>query len=130
MSNTLEMAVKQPLTLKVSGKEYLVEFPLAAVIQAEAKLGRSLKTPADWLCAPAADIPVLLAAGLVKHHPDVTPEEIKAISDGLDPESINEFTEALGALAFPKWLARYKESLTKLQEAKGVSPNAASADAS
>jgi hypothetical protein len=126
MSNLVELAVKQPLILKTAEKEYLIEYPLSAVIKAEEKLGRSLKTPADWFGAPAKDIPALLEAGLSKHHPDVTPEEIQAICDGLSPEAYTEFTEAIGAVAFPRWLARFKENLEKL---KGTSPKVPSADA-
>jgi hypothetical protein len=32
----------------------------------------------------------------------------------LSPESYAEFAEALGSLAFPRFTARYKESLEKL----------------
>jgi hypothetical protein len=130
--NNLELAVRQPLMLIAGGREYTIEFPLPAVIAAEEKLGRSLKTPADWLCAPAKDIPSLLAAGLMKHHPDVTAEDIAIICDDLGPEACTEFTEALGAVAFPRFLARYKENLEKIQKraAEGKpSPKALSADA-
>jgi hypothetical protein len=128
MSNTnlVELVVKQPLILKTAEREYVIEFPLSAVIKAEEKLGRSLKAPADWFGAPAKDIPALLEAGLSKHHPDVTPEEIQAICDGISPEAYTEFTEAIGAVAFPRWLARFKENLEKL---KGTSPKAPSVDA-
>jgi hypothetical protein len=110
---SLESAVKQPFLLRVDGKEYTIEFPLAAVAQAEEKLNRSLKTPVDWFTAPAKDIPALLAAGLAKRHPEVKAEDVAAICDALGPEAITEVTEALGALAFPKWTAKYKENLEK-----------------
>jgi hypothetical protein len=127
MSNVVELAVKRPLILKTNDKEYTIEFPLSAVIMAEEKLGRSLKTPADWFGAPAKDIPALLEAGLSKHHPEVTAEEIKEICDGISPEAYTEFTEAIGAVAFPRWLARFKENLEKLKA--GASPKAQSVDA-
>jgi hypothetical protein len=126
--DVLKTAVTPHLTLEVDEKKYLVEFPLPAVITAEEKIGRSLKSPADWFCAPAKDVPALLEAGLSRHHPDVTAEDIQAICDRLNPEAYAEVTEALGALAFPRFTARYKENLEKLQ-AKGQSPKAESADA-
>jgi hypothetical protein len=126
MSNVVELAVKRPLILKTNDREYTIEYPLSAVIKAEEKLGRSLKSPADWFGAPAKDIPALLEAGLSTHHPDVTPEEIKAICDGISPEAYTEFTEAIGAVAFPRWLARFKENLEKVKA--GTSPKAPSVD--
>ncbi len=106
------------MTLSVDGVPYTLEFPLSAVVKAEEKIGRSLKSPGDWFTAPAKDIPALLEAGLSRHHPDVTPEAIAAICDRLDPESYATFAEALGALAFPRFTARYKENLEKLRAAE------------
>jgi hypothetical protein len=127
MNNVVELAVKRPLILKTNGREYTIEYPLSAVIKAEEKLGRSLKTPADWFGAPAKDIPALLEAGLSKHHPEVTEAEVQAICDELSPEAYTEFTEAIGAVAFPRWLAKFKENLEKLKT-KAASPKAPSVD--
>jgi hypothetical protein len=76
---TLELAVRPTMTLSIDGTPYILEFPLTAVVIAEAKIGRSLKSPGDWFTAPAKDIPALLEAGLSRHHPDVSPAEIDAI---------------------------------------------------
>lgn len=122
----VKTAVLQRMWLVAGEKTYTVEFPLTAVMRAEEKLGRSLKTPGDWFCAQAKDIPALLEAGLAKHHPDVTEEDVKAICDGLNAEAYVEITEALGALNFPKWLERFKENLEKAK----TRPNGLSADAS
>ena len=125
----VERAVKPTLVLLVEGKEYTVEYPLSSVIKAETKLGRSLKSPADWFCAKAEDLPALLEAGLGKHHPELTTEEVQAICEGIGPETYTEVTEALGALNFPHFLARYQEGLEKARKG-GALPNAQSADAS
>jgi hypothetical protein len=118
------MAVTPTLPLEIGDKRYTLEFPLAAVVKAEEKIGRSLKAASDWFCAPAKDIPALLEAGLSRHHPDITPEEISSICECINPESYAEFAEALGALAFPRFTARYRENLEKLR-AKGTEPGKA-----
>ena len=116
---TLELAVCPTMGLQIDGTEYVLEFNLAATIQAEEKLGRSLKSPGDWFTASAKDIPALLEAGLSRHHPDVTPAEITAICDRMSPEMCGTFAEALGALAFPRFTARFKENLERMQKAGG-----------
>lgn len=114
MQTTIRAAVIPSLLLKLDDSQsYTVEYPLSAVIAAEEKLGRSLKAAADWFCAPAKDVPALLEAGLRRHHPDITPEEVQSICDRLNAEAYTELTEALGALNFPAWLARFKENLAK-----------------
>lgn len=129
MSNVVESAVKQPLIFKADGKEYTIEYPLSSVIQAEAKLGRPLKGPNDWFGAHAKDVPALFHAGLRKHHPDVTEDEVKVIcEEGFGPETYTLFTEAIGAIAFPRWLAQFQKNLETLKET-GKSPNVPSADA-
>lgn len=125
MKSTLEAAVIPTLLLKVSGREYTVEFPLSAVIQAEEKTGRNLKSLSDWFALPTRDIPAILAAGLSKHHPDVTEDELRDICDALNPEALDEVQYALCKLAFPR-------SMTRLEETRGkgkIVPNALSADA-
>lgn len=111
--STLESAVIPSLTLKVDSREYTVEFPLSAIIQAEEKTGRSLKSLADWFNVQTKDIPALLEAGLSKHHPDVKPEDVQAICDRLNPESLDEVQYALCKLAFPRFMARIEEAKAK-----------------
>lgn len=113
MQNIVETAVIPVLTLKAGGKDYLVEFPLTAVIKAEEKLGRSLKSFQEWWDMRAQDIPSVLEAGLSKHHPEVTPEQMQAICDGLNPESLNVLRYAMCKLAFPKVMERWEESRLK-----------------
>lgn len=115
----LESAVIPSLTLQVDNRAYTVEFPLSAVVSAEEKTGRSLKSLSDWFQVPTKNIPALLEAGLSKHHQDVTPEEIASICDRLNPEALDEVHYALCKLAFPKSMAALEE-----RQSKGsVSPN-------
>jgi hypothetical protein len=104
------------MSLVVGGTSYTLAFPLAAVIDAEEKLGRSLKTPADWFNAPAKDVPVLLRAGLAKHHPSISEHEVAAITDELTPEAVIEITNALGTLAFPRFVEKFEENLRFARE--------------
>jgi hypothetical protein len=125
MKSLLESAVIPSLTLKVDSREYTVEFPLSAIVQAEDKTGRSLKSLSDWFQVPTKDIPAILQAGLSKHHPDVKPEDITAICDRLNPEALDEVQYALCKLAFPRSMAALEE-----RNAKGLaSPNGQSVDA-
>lgn len=64
---------------------------------------------------------MLLRAGLLKNHPDISDEDIAEICDHLNPESIASFAEAFGALAFPLFTAKWRENVNKLR-AKGESP--------
>jgi len=105
MQNTIESAVIPSLLLKVDGREYIVEFPLSAIIRAESKTDKPLKSLQDWLNLQAADVPSILEAGLSKHHPEVTAEELTAICDQLNPEALDEVLYALCALAFPRRMA-------------------------
>lgn len=118
MKSTIQSAVIPSLALKVDCKEYTLEFPLSAIIRVEEKIGRPLKTLQDWLSVPAKDIPALIEAGLSKHHPDVTPEEITYICDTLNPEALDEVQYALCSLAFPRMMARIEAN-----RAKALSPN-------
>lgn len=122
----IKTAVQQVLKLVAGDKEYTVEFPLTSVMKAEDKLGRSLKGPSDWFGAQTKDIPVLLWAGLLKHHPDVDLEDAQEICEGFNAEMCAEVLDALGALNFPKWLERFKESLEKSKKRPNVPSVAAS----
>lgn len=113
MSNKLESAVIPTLALVVGEKSYTVEFPLAAVVQAEEKTGTSLKEFSSWLHLPIKHIPAVLEAGLSKHHPDVTPEEIQSICDRLNPEALDEVHYALCKLAFPRRMELLEEAQKK-----------------
>ena len=64
----LELTVKQPLTVRVDGMDYRVEFPLSAVIRLEDKLGRPMRAPADWFKMQTKELPAVLEAGLSKCH--------------------------------------------------------------
>jgi hypothetical protein len=131
MKNIIQSAVIPSLLLKVNGEtaqEYVVEFPLPAVIEAEEKVGHSLTTVQDWFCLKPKDIPIVLEAGLRKHHPDVTAETVQAICANLNPEALDEVHYALCKLAFPRIMAAIEQA--KKDEAEGKAPkNVPSGDA-
>jgi hypothetical protein len=120
----LEAAVIPSLLLTVGDVSYTVEFPLTAVIQAEEKTGKSLKSLNEWFNLQAKDVPAVLAAGLSKHHPDIEPGAVQAICDTLNPEALDEVLYALCKLAFPRRMAFIEE-----HSAKGkTSPNGQGGD--
>jgi hypothetical protein len=121
MTNAIKSAVIPSLLLKVEERDYTVEFPLSAVILAEEKLGRPLKSLQDWFSLASKDIPAVLQAGLQKHHPDIQPGDVTRICDTLNPEALDEVLYALCKLAFPRRMAALEESIAK---GKGTaSPN-------
>lgn len=127
MRNTLEAAVIPSLALTVGGGTYTVEFPLSAVIQAEEKLGRSLKNPSDWFNLASKDVTAVLEAGLSKHQPDIAAKLAVDIGGALNPEALDEVQYALVKLAFPRYVAKLEELQAKAREAGGTaSPNAPS----
>src|SRR6185312_13736469 len=113
LTQSLESAVIPSLKLQLEGKEYRVEFPLSAVIVAEEKLGRSLKSLQDWFALKAKDISVVLEAGLLKHHAEEAASVTALIGDRLNPEALDEVQYALCKLAFPRVMARIEEAKTK-----------------
>lgn len=113
MKNSLECAVIPSLSLVVGEFLYTVEFPLTAVIKAEEKIGRSLKSLTDWFNLQAKDVPAVLEAGLSKHHPDIQPGTIQSICDQLNPEALDEVLYALCNLAFPRRMALIEENRLK-----------------
>lgn len=123
-NKTIEAAVIPNLSLKVGGKEYVVEFPLSALIRAEEKTGHSLKSLKDWFDLSSKDVPAVLQAGLSKHHANVTAEDVQAICDALNPEALDEVMYALCKLAFPRRMADLEAKTAKGKP----SPNVQSGD--
>jgi hypothetical protein len=121
MASKIESAVIPSLVLEVEDREYIVEFPLSAVIEAEEQTGKPLKSLGDWFVLASKDVPAVLHAGLAKRHPDITPEQIQDICDRLNPEALDEVLYALCKLAFPRRMAALEESRAKAT--KGTSPN-------
>ena len=128
MGSTMESTVIPSLLLKVEDREYIVEFPLSAVIEAEEATGRSLKSLGDWFDLKSKDVPALLQAGLRKHNDGVNVLDVaQEICDRLNPEALDEVLYAMCKLAFPRRMAALEESREKA--AKGVkSPNEWSGD--
>ena len=125
MESVITSAVIPSLRLEVGEKVYTVEFPLSAIAKAEEKTGRSMIDPREWLSLSVKNIPAVLEAGLVTHHPDISPADIEAICERLNPEALDEMQYALCKLAFPRYMARLEEMTAK----KSASPNAPGGDA-
>jgi hypothetical protein len=107
MQNILELATKPLLLLKKDAEEvFTVEFPLSAVVAAEEKLGRSLKWVSDWYELKWTEVPTVLHAGLLKHHPEVTLETITAFCEELGAEGVLEVRHALICLNFPRTIQK------------------------
>jgi hypothetical protein len=121
----LQSAVFPTLKLIVDGAEYTVCYPLRSVIEAEEKVGHSLKSLKDWLDLPSKELPAIIAAGLSKFHPDISESQIQAILETLTAEAFDELHYALCKLSFPRVMAKLEEERTK----GDVSPNAPSGDA-
>jgi hypothetical protein len=85
--------------------EYTLAYPIPAVIQAEKATGKDLKSLTGWFNLETKDMPAVIEAGLVKHHPDLKPGEFQSIVDNLTLESLDEIHYALCKLAFPKTMA-------------------------
>jgi hypothetical protein len=71
------------------------------VIAAETSLGRSLKSLSEWFELKWQDIAHVLHAGMSKHHPEVTLEEVKTFCDDLGAEGVLAIRHALICLNFP-----------------------------
>lgn len=125
----LEIAVRQAKVFLVDGVEYRLEFPLPAVAEMEKKLGRSMKSPADWLNTKTEEVRDILAAGFSRNHPEDAERIADAICEYLEPEQINTVIDALCWAACPKAMARIQEQIEKSRDrAKaGLLPNVQSA---
>lgn len=130
---TLELAVKEPLVLRVEGRDYSVTFPLPSVIWLEHKLGRSMKLPTDWWKMTTAEVPDIIRAGLMAAHPDDTEAITARVVSALDAEGIEAAMDSLCVVAFPIATGKFKEEMETIRERikRGLQPkNGESADAS
>lgn len=121
--NSLKLEVVKQLNFEVGDKSYIVEFPLSAVQKAESEVGHTLRSAQQWVGMSAEDVPVVLRAGLLKNHPEVTEEEIKGICDCLSPEGLDEVLYGLCHLAFPKYMAELDKITAARLEGRKI-PNA------
>jgi hypothetical protein len=118
----LELAVRPRLEIKIEDKQYTVEYPLSAVIAAEEKAGRSLKSLSEWFEIKLTEVAHVLHAGVVKHHPEVSFAEIEKFCEELGAEGVLAVRHALICLNFPRTM----EEIAKRQQS-GASPNGQSA---
>lgn len=129
---TLEIEAKSRKIIRVGGKDYALVFRLPIVAALEEKLGRSMKSAADWLRIQTKEVPAVIEAGLTDYHPNDAKSVAETICSTLDPEEIEHVIDALCVAACPKAMARLQEELEKYRERmkQGLPvPNAQSADA-
>lgn len=116
MADILEMAVKSQNKICVNEREYELVFSFPVVAALEEKLGRSMKSAADWVRTQTKEVPDILEAGLSHLYP----EEAKAVADSIcntfPPEEIEHVIDFLCVAACPKAMARLKEQMEKIQE--------------
>jgi hypothetical protein len=125
----VEIAVKQPKAVRVDGTDYFVEFPVPAVVEIEAALGRPMRGIADWFRIQPSEVCPVLAAGFRKHHPESADGLAEQICDSLEPEEIEIVIDGLCAAAFPKAMAKVQAEMEKLRKKGAALPNVQSADA-
>ena len=131
MKSEIVAAVLPRLLLRVGPdecQEFIVEFPLPAVFEAEEKVGHPLTTLKDWLGLSPKDIPIVLEAGMRKHHSDAAAEAVKIVCANMTPEALDEVHYALCKLSFPRVMDAIEQA--KKAEAEGKVPkNGQSGDA-
>lgn len=85
-----------PKVITIAGREYLVRYPVGALIRAETHLGKSLGE-IDWNNASFRDMSILTRYGL--HTTDGKPISEEMYDNILDEVSLVEFTPIFRAVA-------------------------------
>lgn len=133
MTGVLEITFKQSKIFRVGDKDYSLVFTVPVVAALEEKLGRSMKSAADWLRIQTKEVRDILEAGFTHHHPEDAKTIADTICDMLEPEEIENVIDALCVAACPKAMARLQVEIEKIKERakKGLPPlpNVQSADA-
>lgn len=134
MKDILEITVqREPKVIRVDGKDYSLTFPLPIVVDLESKLGRPMKSAADWIRIKTEEVPAILEAALSSEHPDEAKDVATAIGSALDPEEISTVIDGLCEAACPKAMERIRAEMEKARERvqKGLAPfpNVQGADA-
>lgn len=132
--DVLKIEAKGRKIIRVGERDFALAFPLNVVADLEEKLGRSMKTAADWLRLQTKEVQPTLAAGFRLYHPEKADAVAETICSSLDPEEIDNVIEALCVAACPKAMERVKKAMEEAQERlkKGLAPlpNGVGADAS
>jgi hypothetical protein len=128
---SLQQAVCKVLELELPEQTLTLTFPLAAVAEAEAAIGKSLKSFEEWLKIEPKDLPALVAAGLKTHHADFPRDQVEAFFGKLTPEACIDLHYALVELAFPRAMGILEEHRAKklAQGASGEPPQGGSPNA-
>lgn len=104
-------------------KTWKLVYNYRAIARIEEKIGKDIKNPQAWRdLSSGKDFPVVVWGGLLRHHPEVTVDEVM---DVLNPEAQELLSNEIFKLMFPG----VAEALEKLAKADGAtaSPNAQTA---
>lgn len=132
MENVIEIAVKERKIFRVGERDYSLVFMLSTIAELEEKLGRSMKSAADWLHIQTKEVHDILEAGFSHYHPEEAKDVADTICEALDPEQIENVIDGLCVAACPKAMARLQEEIEKVRARlkKGLPlPNVPGADA-
>jgi hypothetical protein len=109
--NVLQLETRPLLEIRLGeDRTYMVEYPVTAVVAAEKASGKTLKSVAEWFDLDLLDVAPVLHAGLAKHHPDVSLDEIKALCENLGAEGVLEIRHALIQLNFPLTMGKIEKA--------------------
>jgi hypothetical protein len=113
--DVLELAVRQPLQIRVNDETLTVHFTVLSSIALESRLGRSMKDAADWFRIRAAELPAVLEEGLRTEHAARAAELADAICN-TSPEATETIIQAVCATAYPDATRRLKEEMERLRD--------------
>lgn len=134
MADVLEIAVKERRIIRVAERgDFALAFTVREVAALEDKLGRSMKSAADWLNIKTKEVRDILEAGFRHYHPDEAGALADEICSVLGPEEIEHLIDAICVAACPKAMARIQDEIVKIRERMKKElpplPNGVSADA-
>lgn len=97
--------------------QYKLVYDYAAIKAAEDTTGIDLKDVREWSKVKSQHMPALVHAGLRRHHPEVTVDDVNRF---LSPASQTAIQDAIFELLFPGLIAKIQEAKSK----ESQSPNA------
>lgn len=129
----LNLEIKKPLPIIVSGKTYNLEFPFKNLPALEKRLARPMRSPMDWYRVQASEFRDVIAVGLMAKHPAKAESLAKQVSEVLDNdiEACVIFHHELLVQNFPRTARAADEAIkvSREMEELGISPKVESADA-
>ena len=113
--DVLEIKVKDRKIVRMNERDFSLLFDVPTTAALEDKLGRDMKSPADWFRIRTKEVRDILEAGFTHYHSEEAKDIADVICSALDPEEIEIVIDAICEAACPKALARLREEITKAQ---------------